>query len=71
MPELKVPSVEDEIQPINVEVFYMLDLVNPEHAHVDERLRKNLIHWLSSVRPDGRPHLVYVLMIRALEKAKP
>src|SRR5215469_3639763 len=38
----------------------MLDLVNSKHAHVDERLRKNLIIWLGSMRPDGRPHLVYV-----------
>jgi PPOX class probable F420-dependent enzyme len=38
----------------------MLDLVNPKHAHVDERLRTNYIIWLGSVRPDGRPHLVYV-----------
>jgi PPOX class probable F420-dependent enzyme len=38
----------------------MLDLANPKHAHVDERLGKNLIIWFGSVRPDGRPHLVYV-----------
>jgi PPOX class probable F420-dependent enzyme len=38
----------------------MPDLANPKDAHVDERLRKNLIIWLSSVRPDGRPHLVPV-----------
>ena len=38
----------------------MLDLTNPKHAHVDERLRTNHILWLGSVRPDGRPHLVYV-----------
>src|SRR5215469_16316572 len=38
----------------------MLDLTNPKHAHVDERLRTNRILWLGSVRPDGRPHLVYV-----------
>jgi PPOX class probable F420-dependent enzyme len=41
----------------------MLDLINPKHAHVDERLRKNLILWLGSVRPDGRPHLVYVFFL--------
>ncbi len=38
----------------------MPDLANPKDPHVDERLRKNLIIWLSSVRPDGRPHLVPV-----------
>jgi PPOX class probable F420-dependent enzyme len=38
----------------------MLDLTNPEHAHIDKRLRENRILWLGSVRPDGRPHLVYV-----------
>jgi PPOX class probable F420-dependent enzyme len=41
----------------------MLDLTNPKHAHVDERLRQNLILWLGSVRPDGRPHLVYVFFL--------
>src|SRR6516225_1171468 len=41
----------------------MLDLTNPKHAHVDERLRENLILWLGSVRPDGRPHLVYVFFL--------
>ena len=38
----------------------MPDLADPKDAHVDERLRKNLIIWLGSVRPDGRPHLVPV-----------
>jgi PPOX class probable F420-dependent enzyme len=38
----------------------MLDLTNPKHAQIDERLRANCILWLGSVRPDGRPHLVYV-----------
>lgn len=38
----------------------MIDLTSPEHAHVAERLRENVILWLSSVRPDGRPHLVPV-----------
>jgi PPOX class probable F420-dependent enzyme len=41
----------------------MLDLTNPKHAYVDERLRQNLIIWLGSVRPDGRPHLVYVFFL--------
>src|SRR5258708_8721608 len=38
----------------------MLDLTNPKDAHTDERLRAEPIIWLSSVRPDGRPHLVPV-----------
>jgi PPOX class probable F420-dependent enzyme len=38
----------------------MLDLTNPKDAHTDERLRKDPIIWLSSVRPDGCPHLVPV-----------
>ncbi len=37
-----------------------LDLSNPKHAHAEQRLRENLIIWLSSVRPDGRAHLVPV-----------
>ena len=41
----------------------MLDLTNPKHAHVDERLRTNLILWLGSMRPDSRPHLVYVFYL--------
>src|SRR6266699_497224 len=42
------------------EVFFMLDLKNPKNAHVDERLRREPIIWLSTVRPDGRPHIVPV-----------
>ena len=38
----------------------MLDLTNAKDAHVDKRLRKEPIIWLSTVRPDGRPHLVPV-----------
>ena len=37
-----------------------LDLSQPRHAHADERLRNDLMIWLSTVRPDGRPHLVPV-----------
>ncbi len=37
-----------------------LDLSQPRHAHADERLRNDLMIWLGSVRPDGRPHLVPV-----------
>jgi PPOX class probable F420-dependent enzyme len=38
----------------------MLDLGEPNGAHIDARLRAEPIIWLSSVRPDGRPHLVPV-----------
>jgi len=38
----------------------LLDLSNPKDVHVDERLRKEPIIWLSTVRADGRPHLVPV-----------
>lgn len=37
-----------------------LDLARPEHAHLQERLARDLIVWISSTRPDGRPHLVPV-----------
>ena len=37
-----------------------LDLSQPRHAHADERLRNDLMIWLGTVRPDGRPHLVPV-----------
>src|SRR5256885_2571611 len=38
----------------------MLDLRDSKDAHIDARLRHEPIIWLSSVRPDGRPHLVPV-----------
>ncbi|HLY32171.1 MAG TPA: pyridoxamine 5'-phosphate oxidase family protein [Ktedonobacterales bacterium] len=37
-----------------------LDLSHPEHQHIQLRLERDLITWFSSVRPDGRPHLVAV-----------
>jgi PPOX class probable F420-dependent enzyme len=37
-----------------------LDTTNPRVAQAAERLRNNLIIWLGTVRPDGRPHLVPV-----------
>lgn len=37
-----------------------LDLTQDKDKHIDERLRSELIIWLGSVRPDGRPHLVPV-----------
>src|SRR6059058_3975532 len=38
----------------------MLDLAQPKDAHIEQRLRSELIIWLGTVRPDGRPHLVPV-----------
>jgi len=40
-----------------------LDLNDPKQAHVDERLRQELIAWFTSVRPDGRPHSVPVWFV--------
>ena len=37
-----------------------VDLEKPKHARADQRLRTDLMMWLSTVRPDGRPHLVPV-----------
>jgi PPOX class probable F420-dependent enzyme len=37
-----------------------LDLSQTQDAHIDQRLRDNVILWLTSVRPDGRPHAVAV-----------
>ena len=37
-----------------------LDLSKPNEAHADERLRKDIIIWLTTVRPDNRPHIVPV-----------
>jgi|SRR5579875_337806 PPOX class probable F420-dependent enzyme len=38
----------------------MLDLTREKDAHVDQRLRNEIMIWLASTRPDGRPHLVAV-----------
>jgi PPOX class probable F420-dependent enzyme len=38
----------------------VLDLTKERDAHIDQRLRTNLIIWLNTVRPDGRPHGVAV-----------
>ncbi len=38
----------------------MLDLSRERDAHIDRRLRSEPIIWLSTARPDGRPHLVPV-----------
>ncbi len=39
---------------------FRLDANDPQQAHITERLRTDVILWLASVRPDGRPHLVPV-----------
>lgn len=38
----------------------MLDPSHPNYDHIQERLRSNVVIWLNSVRPDGRPHSVIV-----------
>src|SRR5438874_13807045 len=38
----------------------MNNFAQPRKAHIEDRLRTEPIIWLSSVRPDGRPHLVPV-----------
>ena len=38
----------------------MLDLNTERGAHVNERLNNDLVTWLTTVRPDGRPHTVPV-----------
>ncbi|MFN8484321.1 MAG: TIGR03667 family PPOX class F420-dependent oxidoreductase [Anaerolineae bacterium] len=37
-----------------------IDRSHPKYAHVERRLYAEPVIWLSSVRPDGRPHLVPV-----------
>lgn len=37
-----------------------LDLSVPYEFHIAQRLRNDLIVWLATVRPDGRPHLAAV-----------
>lgn len=44
----------------NVSMTTFLDPNTPKHVHVDRRLRSEPIIWISTVRPDGRPHLVPV-----------
>jgi|SRR5579884_4275869 len=38
----------------------MLDLTKESDKHIDQRLRSDLIIWLTTVRPDGRPHTIPV-----------
>lgn len=38
----------------------ILDLSKERDAHIDKRLHEDIIIWLNSVRPDGRPHAVAV-----------
>src|SRR6476661_3467991 len=37
-----------------------IDTADPKYARIDERLRSDLMLWLSTVRPDGKAHLVPV-----------
>jgi PPOX class probable F420-dependent enzyme len=41
-------------------VASLLDLTKERDAHILERLQKDEVIWLNSVRPDGRPHAVIV-----------
>src|SRR5438552_18718775 len=38
----------------------MFDVTNKRHAHIDERLRSQIMVWLATVKPDGTPHIVPV-----------
>jgi PPOX class probable F420-dependent enzyme len=38
----------------------MLDLTKKSDAHIDARLRSDIMIWLSTVKPDGTPHIVPV-----------
>lgn len=38
----------------------MLDLSQTQHAHIDQRLRSDVMIWFNTVRADGRPHSVAV-----------
>jgi PPOX class probable F420-dependent enzyme len=38
----------------------LLDLTKERDAHIDQRLHNDMVIWLNSVRPDGRPHAVAV-----------
>ncbi len=37
-----------------------LDPNNPKHAIIESRLRDDIVIWLCSTRPDGRPHAAIV-----------
>jgi PPOX class probable F420-dependent enzyme len=38
----------------------MLDLTKERDAHIDVRLRSDIMVWLATVKPDGTPHIVPV-----------
>lgn len=38
----------------------MADQAKPNNAHVEQRLREELMVWFTTVRADGRPHTVPV-----------
>ena len=48
-----------------------LDLSQPSHRHAAERLRNDYMMWLSTVRPDGRPHLVPVWFLWEEDPSNP
>jgi PPOX class probable F420-dependent enzyme len=41
----------------------MLDLTQERDAHIDQRLREDIVVWFGTVRPDGRPHITPVWFI--------
>ena len=46
----------------------MPDPTNPKNAHVDQRLHTDPIIWLTTLRADGRPHMVAVWFLWDGEK---
>ena len=38
----------------------MLDITKEKDAHIDARLRSDIMVWLATVKPDGTPHIVPV-----------
>jgi PPOX class probable F420-dependent enzyme len=43
-----------------MEQIIMLDLTQPQHARIEQRLRSDIVIWFNTVRADGRPHSVVV-----------
>ncbi len=46
----------------------MLDLTKTRDAHIDERLRSDIMIWFTTVRADGRPHSAAVWFLWDGEK---
>src|SRR5207248_10605972 len=52
--------LERNLNHVSGEKAIMSDLAKLQNPHTEERLRSEIMLWLSSVRPDGHPHLVPV-----------